>query len=93
MKLTLEQAEKRFGHTAICKLTDMNAEATDRYIYPSLEPEHVGMSEYVSGGVNVEGGVIYAYYFQPENAEEWEFGVMNGIEYGDIEFIEFIENN
>ncbi len=91
MKLTQEEAIKKFGIEAIKKLTDMQAELTGRLIYPAFEPQHVGMVEYFAGHVYVDGGRIGAYYYQPEDAEDWEFGEMNGIEYGDIEYIEFEE--
>lgn len=92
MKMTLQQAEDQFGHEAIKRLIDMPAEPTSRLIYPAFEPEHDGMDEYMSGSVEVEGGRIYAYYFQPAGADDWEFGEMNGIEYGDIDNIEFVED-
>ena len=91
MRMTVEEATKRFGIEAIKKLVDMQAEPTGRLIYPAFEPQHVGMDEYFAGHVYVDGGKISAYYYQPENAEDWEFGEMNGIEYGDIEYIEFYE--
>lgn len=50
------------------------------------------MAEFEAGPVLVEGGILRAYYFQPEGADDWEFGEMNGIEYGEIEYIEFEEN-
>lgn len=90
-KLTLRQAEERFGKEAIIKLVNMQAEPTGRLIYPSIEPQHTGMDEYVAGSVHVKGGKINAYYYQPSGSDDWEFGEMNGIEYGDIEYIEFIE--
>lgn len=94
IKMTLEQAKERFGENAIKTLINMHAESTSRLINPATEPEHVGMDEYVSGSVYVEGGKINAYYFQPSNSEsnEWQFGEMNGIEYGDIDNIEFVED-
>lgn len=92
-KMTLKEAEKRFGHEAIVKLTDMAAEPTSRCIYPAIEPQHANMDEYSAGPVYVEGGKIFAYYFQPEGAEDWELGEMNGIEYGDIDNVEFIEED
>jgi len=92
MKMTEKEAEARFGKDAIKKLIDMPAEPTSRYIYPAFEPQHVGMAEFEAGPVLVEGGILRAYYFQPENADDWEFGKMNGIEYGEIEYIEFEEN-
>ena len=93
MKMTLEEAEERFGHEAIAKLIDMPAEPTSRLIYPAFEPQHANMDEYVSGSVQVEGGKLYAYYFQPADSEDddWKLGEMNGIEYGDIDNIEFVE--
>lgn len=91
MKMTVEEATKRFGKEAINKLIDMQAEPTGRLIYPAFEPQHVGMNEYFAGFVYVDGGKISAYYYQPENADDWEFGEMNGIEYGNIEYIEFNE--
>ncbi len=91
MKLSVQEAEHRFGHEVIKKLTDMNAEPTSRLIYPAFEPQHEGMAEFAAGSVPVDGGNLYAYYYQPEDADEWEFGEMNGIELGDIEYIEFVE--
>ena len=38
MKMTLEQAEVRFGKETINKLVNMPAEPTGRLIYPSSEP-------------------------------------------------------
>ena len=92
MKLTVNEAENRFGKDAINKLIDMQAEPTSRLIYPAYEPQHANMAEYVSGSVSVDGGKLFAYYYQPENAEDWKFGEMNGIKYGDIEYIEYEEN-
>lgn len=91
MKMTVQEAEKRFGNKAIMNLTDMPAEPTGRLIYPAFEPQHAGMDEYVAGSVQVKGGKIYAYYFQPEGSDEWQFGEMNGVQYGDIDNIEFVE--
>lgn len=93
-KMTLQQAEERFGHETIVRLIDLPAEPTGRLIYPAYEPEHADMDEYVSGSVAVEGGKVYAYYFQPSDKEDddWRFGEMNGIEYGDIDNIEFVED-
>lgn len=90
--MTVKEAEKRFGREVVQRLANMPAEPTSRLIYPAFEPEHDGMDEFMAGSVNVEGGTISAYYFQPTGAEEWEFGEMNGHEYGDIEYIEFIED-
>lgn len=91
--MTLEQAEARFGKDAINKLVNMQAEPTGRLIYPAAEPQHAGMDEYMAGSVYVDGGKIDAYYFQPSDAEsdDWQFGEINGIEYGDIDNIEFTE--
>lgn len=93
MKMTLQQAEEKFGKDAIRQLVNMNAEPTGRLIYPAFEPKHAGMDEYMAGSVYVDGGKINAYYFQPSDADgdDWMFGEMNGIEYGDIDNIEFIE--
>lgn len=91
MKMTVKEAEVKFGKDAIRKLADMPAEPTSRLIYPANEPQHAGMDEYMAGSVQVEGGKLYAYYFQPEGSDDWEFGEMNGIEYGDIDNIEFVE--
>lgn len=91
MKMTLQQAEARFGKETIIKLTNMQAEPTNRLIYPSNEPQHAGMDEYIAGSLYVDGGKIDAYYYQPTGADDWEYGEMNGIKYGDIEFIEFTE--
>lgn len=91
MKMTIDQAIERFGKEAITKLIDMQAEPTGRLIYPAFEPQHADMDEYCAGSVYVEGGRIDAYYYQPADREDWEFGEMNGIQYGDIEFIEFTE--
>ena len=93
MKLSVQETEKRFGPEVVKQLTDMQAEPTGRIIYPAFEPQHKGMSEYVAGSLSVDGGTLSAYYFQPEDADEWEYGEMNGIEYGDIEYIEFVEDN
>lgn len=90
-KMTVKEAEARFGKGAVRELINMNAEPTGRLIYAAFEPQHVGMDEYVAGAVYVEGGKLLAYYFQPDGADDWEFGEMNGIEYGDIEYIEYIE--
>ena len=82
-----------FGHQAIVRLAETPSEPTGRLIYPAFEPQHVGMDEYKTDGVSVEGGVLYAYYFQPSGiapSEDWLYGSMNGIEYGDIDNIEFI---
>ena len=92
MKMTVQEAETRFGKDVIKRLIDIPAEPTGRLIYPAFEPEHVGMDEYMAGSVTVEGGVLYAYYFQPEGADDWEFGEMNGVEYGNIDNIEFVED-
>ena len=104
MKMTLEQAEVRFGKETINKLVNMPAEPTGRLIYPSSEPQHADMDEYMAGSVYVDGGKLNAYYFQPSGgklnayyfqpsgADEWEFGEMNGIKYGDIDNIEFVED-
>ncbi len=92
MKLSVKEAEARFGYEAIAKLTEMQAEPTGRLIYPAFEPEHAGMDEFVAGNVYVDGGTLRAYYFQPNGADEWEFGEMNGIEYGNIEYIVFDED-
>lgn len=89
--MTAEQAEARFGKEAINKLIDMQVEPTSRLIYPAYEPQHAGMDEYCAGGVYVDGGKIYAYYYQPTGTDDWGYGEMNGIQYGDIEFIEYIE--
>ena len=72
----------------------MPAEPTGRLIYPAFEPQHAGMDEYMAGSVEVDGGKIYAYYFQPSDSEDddWKFGEMNGIEYGDIDNIEYVED-
>lgn len=93
-KMTLQQAEERFGKEAVNKLMNMQAEPTGRLIYPAFEPQHAEMQEYAAGSVPVEGGKIYAYYFQPseKNDDEWQFGEMNGIEYGNIDNIEFVED-
>lgn len=91
MKLNLNEAENMFGCECIEKLLNLNAEPTGRVIYPEVEPQHSNMVEYVSGGVYVYDGVLFAYYYQPEDADDWEYGEMNGIEYGDIEFVEFVE--
>lgn len=93
-KMTLQQAEEKFGKEAINRLIDMPAEPTGRLIYPAVEPQHAGMDEYMAGSVGVDGGKIYAYYFQPSDSEDddWKFGEMNGIEYGDIDNIEFVED-
>ena len=92
--MTLQQAEEKFGKEAINRLIDMPAEPTGRLIYPAFEPQHAGMDEYMAGSVGVDGGKIYAYYFQPSDSEDddWKFGEMNGIEYGDIDNIEFVED-
>lgn len=89
--MTLEQAETRFGKETILKLVNMQAEPTGRLIYPAFEPQHAGMDEYVAGSLYVDGGKIDAYYYQPADAEDWVFGEMNGIQYGDVEYIEFTE--
>ena len=93
-KMTRVEAEKRFGHETIIKLINMPAEPTSRLIYPAFEPQHEGMDEYMAGSVRVDGGKIYAYYFQPSDSEgdDWEYGEINGIEYGDIDNIEFVED-
>lgn len=91
MKMTIDQAIERFGKEAINKLIDMQAEPTGRLIYPAFEPQHAGMDEYCAGSVYVDGGKIDAYYYQPADAEDWEFGEMNGIQYGDVEYIEYTE--
>ena len=91
MKLSVQETEKRFGHEVVKQLTDMQAEPTGRLIYPAFEPQHKGMSECVAC-LSVDGGTLSAYYFQPEDADEWEYGEMNGIEYGGIEYIEFVED-
>lgn len=88
MKLTIEQAEKKFGKHIINKLIDQQAEPTDRFISPDDEPQHAGMVEYVSRLTLDDDSTITAYYYQPESAEDWAFGEMNGIRYGDIEYIE-----
>lgn len=94
MKMTVKEAEELFGQEVIRKLVNREVEPTSRLIYPAFEPQHMGMMEYMSSsGVPVEGGMLYAYYFQPEDAEDWAFGEMNGIEYGDIDNIEFIAGN
>ena len=92
MKMTLEQAEVRFGKETINKLVNMPAEPTGRLIYPASEPQHADMDEYMAGSVYVDGGKLNAYYFQPSGSDEWEFGEMNGIKYGDIDNIEFVED-
>jgi len=94
MKMTVKEAEERFGKENIKKLVNMNVEPTGRLIYPAFEPQHANMSEFASDPVFVEGGKIYAYYFQPADADstDWMFGEMNGIQYGDIDNIEFIED-
>lgn len=92
MKITEKEAVARFGEEAIKRLIELPAEPTSRYIYPAFEPQHVGMAEFEAGPVQVEGGILRAYYFQPEGATNWVFGEMNGIQYGDIEFIEFEES-
>lgn len=91
MKMSVKEAEQRFGHEVIRKLTDLPAEPTSRLIYPAFEPQHAGMDEYMAGSVVVAGGKLSAFYYQPEGSDDWEFGEMNGIEYGDIEYIEFVE--
>jgi len=89
---TLEQAISKFGRDVIKRLVNQQAEPTSRLICPSFEPQHKDMVEYEST-LSIEDGTLIAYYYQPKDADEWEFGTMNGIEYGDIECIEFEEDS
>lgn len=80
------QIGKKYGWDIVSQLTDMEAVASS---LAATDGKYKGLVEMRSGSVYVDGGKLDAVYHQPEGADDWEFGSVNGIYYGDIDYIEF----
>lgn len=76
--MTKEEAVERYGIDIIEQLERCKPEPTGRVFDPETEPEYAGLDEYLAGGIPVEGGELYAYYYQPEDVKMWVIATKEG---------------
>lgn len=73
-KLSRQEAIEIAGIELVEQVENMSCEATSRLIYPSFEPEHVGMQEFCATAKN-NCAKVTAYYFQKdedmEDCNDW----------------------